>query len=85
MKLKIETYNPLFKIEFEGYDVDEIGRLLGALSEWEKSRAGTLGLELNTSSAGIDRLVDEGIPAPASSVVGQGGKFVSSFSPKDKE
>ena len=83
MKLKVEMMNPSVKVEFEDYDVDDIGRILGALAEWERSRAGTLGLELNTSSVGIDPLIDQGNPVPASSVTAQGGKFVSSFSPVD--
>ena len=84
MKLKIEALNPLIKIEFEDYDVDGIRKILSALSEWEKVRTGTLELSLGTSAVGFDKLVDEGNPAPASNVTGQGGKFVSSFSPKEK-
>ena len=89
MKLKVEMMNPSVKVEFEDYDVDDIGRILSALSEWERSRAGTLGLRLSTSSgSSIDPLMDQGNPAPASSVNtgdihGSGGSFVSSFSPVD--
>ena len=85
MKLKVEMMNPSVKVEFEDYDVDDIGRILSALSEWERSRAGTLGLRLSTSSgSGVDPLMDQGNPAPASSVnTGEGGSFVSSFSPVD--
>ena len=83
MKLKVEMMNPSVKVEFEDYDVDDIGRILSALSEWERSRAGTLGLRLSTSSgSGVDQLIQQINKTPTSSV-NQGGSFVSSFSPVD--
>ena len=87
MKLKIEALNPLIKIEFEDFSVDNIEKILDALSGWEKVRSETLGLSLlSKSPMGVNRLVDEGNPAPASSfagddIHGSGGKFVSSFLP----